>query len=271
VHGARRRKESVGATRVTRAVTALIVTGITLTSCTGRPDSLVSPSPSATGSGPVQAADASGQLAGRAAAAQDRRYTAAYLLTVKGRPAATLTVGVASDDSWAVSVPGGALGGTATVVIAHTAAGWYQCPLLPTPSCVQLPAGLPAKSDPRFQHIFTDWLGVLTDRQSAISVAHADAPPGAAGQCFSVEPNAAGLAAPMDAGIYCFDADGTLTAASIAAGSLTLAGAPTAPFPSVTLPGPVVPGAPLGTASLPPPPPPPSPTASATASPARTP
>jgi hypothetical protein len=254
--------------RVTSAVIALIVAGITLTGCTGGPDPLASgsPTPAVTGTAALQASDAWGQLAGRVAAAQDRRYTASYMLAVSGRSPATLSVSVATDGSWEVVVPGGALGGTATVAIAHTAAGWYQCPILPTPTCIALPGGLPAKSDPRFQHIFTDWLDVLIDRQSAISVATTNPISGARGQCFSVEPNAAGLAAPMDAGIYCFDSDGTLTAAKIATGTLTLGGS-AAPFPTVTLPGPVVAGSPLGLAS--PPPPPPSPSASG--SPSRTP
>jgi hypothetical protein len=264
----RRRKESATAARVTSAVIALIVAGITLTGCTGGPDPLssASPTPGVTGSAALQAADAWGQLAGRVAAAQDRRYTASYQLTASGKAPATLSVSVANDGSWEVVIPGGALGGTATVAIAHTTAGWYQCPMLPTPTCIALPGGLPVKSDPRFQHIFTDWLDVLINRQSAISVAAANPIAGSRGQCFSVEPNAAGLAAPMDAGIYCFDSDGTLTAAKIAAGSLAV-GASGAPLASVTLPGPVVAGSPLGLAS--PPAPPPSPSASA--SPARTP
>lgn len=238
------------------------------TGCTGKAPTQPDDAGKPTGTGALQASDAWGQLAGRVAAAQDRRYVASYSLTVKGRPAATLSVTIATDGSWQVVVPGGALGGTATVALARTPAGMYQCPLLPAPSCVLAGPGLPSRSDPHFQHIFTDWLDVLRNRQSAISVDNAKAPAGARGQCFSVEPNAAALAAPLDAGVYCFDADGTLTAATIAAGALVLIGAPVPAPPTITLPGPVVPGALLGTAS---PPPSPSPTASPSVSPSRTP
>ncbi len=244
-----------------------IVLAAAAAGCTGTPpDVATSPSAAPTGSAALQPDDAWGQLAGRVAAAQDRHYVASYTQTVKGRPVSTLTVTIATNGDWSVVVPGGALGGTATVLLAHTAAGVYQCPLLPTPTCLSAGAALPAKSDPHFQHLFTDWLGVLRNRQSAISVDAAAPIAGARGSCFSVEPNAAGLAAPLDAGIYCFDVDGTLTAATVAAGTLLLVGTP-APAPAaVTLPGPIVPGALLGTAA---PPPPPSPTASA--SPSRTP
>ena len=81
---------------------------------------------------------------------------------------------------------------------------------------------------------------------------------GAAGQCFSVEPNSAALTSPVDAGIYCYDADGTLTAAALALGTLTLTGAPAPAPPAITLPAPVVAGTPLPTTS-------PSPTAPASA------
>jgi len=258
-----------GAATQAAVAALLLVTTVTAAGCTGRPPAGPGTSPTASATGDAyQASDAWGQLAGRVAAAQDRRYIASYSLTAKGRPAATLTVTIATDGSWQVVVPGGALGGTATVALARTPAGVYQCPLLPAPSCVLAGPGLPTRSDPHFQHIFTDWLDVLRNRQSAISVDNAKAPAGARGQCFSVEPNAAALAAPLDAGIYCFDADGTLTAATIAAGALVLIGAPVPAPPTVTLPGPVVPGALLGTAS---PPPSPSPSASPSASASKTP
>ena len=57
--------------------------------------------------------------------------------------------------------------------------------------------------------------------------------PGARGACYSVESNSAALAPPVDPGIYCYAADGTLTAARVGFGTLTLA-------------GPVAPGAAIG-------------------------
>ena len=54
--------------------------------------------------------------------------------------------------------------------------------------------------------------------------------PGARGQCFSVQSNSAGLTSPVDPGVYCYDDNGTLTAAALPLGTLTLASAP-APGP----------------------------------------
>jgi hypothetical protein len=250
---------------------ALGAVGVAATGCTGgaRGDGQPSPTPSTTGSADLQAAEARGQLAGLVAAALDRHYAASYTQKAKGRAAGTLRVSLLGADAWQVVVAGGALGGTVDVALTRTPAGLYQCPLQPTPSCLSAGSALPGRSDPRFQHIFTDWLSVLRDPRSAISVDSAQPPAGARGRCFSVEPNVAALAAPLDAGVYCFDPDGTLTAATIAAGTLILVGAALPAPASITLPGPVVPGAPLGTAAPPTPPPttaPASPTASASSS-----
>jgi hypothetical protein len=179
---------------------------------------------------------------------------AAYTLQTKGRPARTVAVTIATDGSWLVAVPGGALGGTADVAIADTKAGLYQCALGPPPGCVRVAnadGALPTRNDPRVHHLFTDWLRALGNREAALSVATAAPLPGSRGQCFSIEANSAALAPPVDPGIYCFDEKGTLTAASLALGTLTLASAPAPAPPTVTLPGPVVPGTPLGTAAPP--------------------
>jgi hypothetical protein len=216
------------------------------------------PSPSP---GPTGPTDAWGQLAARVATAQDKRYVATYTLTSRSRPARTVTVTVAADGTWLVTVPGGALGGTADVAVADTPAGLYQCLLGATPGatpgCVRVadPTGtLPARNDPRVEDLFTSWLPILTDRDQAIAVNNATLK-GAQGQCFSIEPNSAALAPPVDAGIYCYDAGGTLTAAALAIGTFMLTGAPTPAPPTVALPAPIVPGQPVPTAS-------PSPTAS---------
>ncbi|MEN3306186.1 MAG: hypothetical protein V7603_2388 [Micromonosporaceae bacterium] len=231
---------------------ALLAAG---TACTGQPPAR--PGEAASGSPvPTAPADAWGRLAARVAAAQDKRYVAGYTLTTTGRAPRLVTVTVALDGSWLVSIPGGALGGTIDVAVADSTAGLFQCAVSgASPGCVRV-AGtdgrLPARLDPRVQHLFTDWLGVLTDRQVAISVDVAAALPGSHGQCFSIEPSSASLAAPVDAGIYCYDADGTLTAAALGLGTLVLAGTPTAPPPTAALPGPVVPRDPLPVAGTPP-------------------
>ena len=137
--------------------------------------------------------------------------------------------------------------------------GLFECSLGTQANCFRIgnpDAALPARSDPRVYHVFTDWLRVFGNRDAAISVDTAAPLPGSRGQCFSIEPNSAALASPVDPGVYCYDDKGTLTAAALAMGTLTLASAPAPAPPSVVLPGPVVPGTPPATAA------PPSPSAS---------
>lgn len=216
------------------------------------------------------------ELAAHAAAAQDLAGVSVYTLAAAGRPDRSILVVRATDGSWRVDVPGGALGGTADVSIVATPDGQFQCALAAPPArgeCVPVPAdGLTGATDPRVQHVFTDWLEVLTDRSAAVAVAHADPPAGVAGRCFAVQPSSASLLAPLDAGTYCFEPDGTLTGAELELGTLTLTGADRTAPPSVDLPGPVVPGGePLPTASPTPPPgstPSPGPTPSPSTSPA---
>jgi hypothetical protein len=129
-----------------------------------------------------------------------------------------------------------------------------------TPGCAKV-SRLTAATDPRVQHVFTDWIGALVDRDTALSVAAAPLLPGATGECFSVESTSAALAPPVDPGIYCYGSDGTLTAARSGFGTLTLAGPVGAAPPSVAQPAPTVARGALPMAA---PPPPPSPTATPT-------
>jgi hypothetical protein len=211
------------------------------------------------------------QLAGLAAAAKDKRYVATYTLATAKRPDRTVTVALATDGTWVVAVPAGALGGLADIAIYHSGAGTFQCTLGPaagtagtrpdlgplTPGCVAV-ASLPQANDPQVEHIFTDWIDALVDRATALSVAAAPVLPGARGTCFSVESTAAALAPPVDPGVYCYDPDGVLTGAKIGFGTLTLAGAVAAAPPSVTMPGPTV-SRPLLTMTAPSPPTSPAP------------
>jgi hypothetical protein len=239
----------VGTPRI--AMTAVVLCAATLAAagCSAHPPILPDQMPS----DPVPTAptDPWGQLAGRVAAARDSRYVAAYTLKSRDRTR-TVTVTIAADGSWLVSIPGGALGGTVDVTIAHNGSGLYQCT---SAGCVRVAGAdgaLPPRSDPRVQHVFTDWLGALGNRDAAISVDTAAPLPGVRGDCFSIEPNSAALATPVDPGVYCYDDKGTLTAAALAMGTFTLASAPAPAPPSVVLPAPVVPGAALGTAAPPP-------------------
>ncbi|WP_345636591.1 hypothetical protein [Rugosimonospora acidiphila] len=263
--------------RLRTGVAAIVLVGVlSAVGCGSTPPPPADPSPSPAPTGPT---DAWGQLAARVATSQDKRYTATYTLTSHGRPARTVSVTIAADGSWLVTIPGGALSGTVDVAVADTRNGLYQCALSPVPAapdptddesadpdgtppspaptgCVRVAdstGALPAAADPRVEYLFTTWLPILTDRDQAIAVNNATMQ-GAKGQCFSIQPNSAALTPPVDAGIYCYDTDGTLTGAALPMGTFLLASGPGAAPPTVALPAPVVPGTPVATASPTPPP-----------------
>lgn len=199
------------------------------------------------------------KLAARAAAAKDLRQVAFYVLKTKDRPDRTVGISRATDGSWRVDVPGSAHGGTVDIALVYTAKTLHQC-ALPNGGCIKVDGKLPGTSDPKISHLISDWLNVMTDRQQAIAVSVTQPLPGAAGECYAIESSAVALPIPMDAGIYCYEKDGTLTAARFSVGTLLLAGQPGAAPPAIGLPGPVVNGALLPLAA---PPAPPSPSASA--------
>ncbi|QLQ40223.2 hypothetical protein [Micromonospora robiginosa] len=183
---------------------------------------------------PVQVDAARDELAGLAAAAQDRHFTATYAFAPPGGPSRTLTWTSANDGGWRVDVPGWGRGGTVDVSLAGTSDGLFQC-ALPSTARV-LPAGcvrlgdtddaVPRRLDPRVQHPFTDWLEVLTDREAPLAVSPATPPAGVTGRCYAVDSTAASMNAPLDVGVYCFGEDGTPLAVRAAFGSLTLTGRP---------------------------------------------
>ncbi|MFY1634721.1 hypothetical protein ACN27F_15825 [Solwaraspora sp. WMMB335] len=203
--------------------------------------------------------DARMQLAAAAATASDLHATTLYTLSTTDRVDRTVTVVTATDGSWRVDIPGGALAGAVDIAMAGNADGLFQCRLASAqqpaaPSCVRLgdpDVDVDPAVDPRLQHLFTDWLSVLTDRRAPLAVSVADPLAGADGTCFSVESTTASLQPPLDVGIYCYRADGTLTAARLAVGGLVLAGTPGAAPQSITLPGPVTAGAAMRTGGPP--------------------
>jgi hypothetical protein len=207
------------------------------------------------------------QLAARAAAAKDLRQVAGYVFKSPKRPDRRVVVTRAKDGTWRVDVPGGAHGGAVDIAVVFAGGALHQCALAagnhPYSGCVKVSGALPAKADVKVHHLITDWQNMLTDRRLALAVAEVAPLPGARGRCYSVESTAASIALPMDAGIYCYETDGTLTAARVSFGTLTLEGTPGLAPPSVQLPGPVVPGTPLPLAA----PPSPKPSASASATP----
>jgi hypothetical protein len=260
---------------VTSLVLALFVTTFGVAGC-GRshPPHIGGPTtPAATTLGPAD------RLAGFAAAAQDQKYVAAYTYRSHGHADRTVVVSVAQDGTWSVNVPGGALGGGADVSIVGTKDGVYQCvlggvattlgpppsvapvvspspgaspsppPPAPTritaPACTKVAAAghtVPSRYDPIMEHPFTDWLTILSSRNAPVSVFNAQPVTGAAGTCFSIEPSAASLAPVVQAGIFCFLANGTLTSMTLANSSLTMVGTPAPGAPTNTLPGPITPG-----------------------------
>ncbi|HEX6970485.1 MAG TPA: hypothetical protein VF174_16960 [Micromonosporaceae bacterium] len=216
-----------------------------------------SPPPTTDGS-EVREVPARNRLAALAAAAADRRFTAAYRLSVTDRADRTVTVALADDGTWRLDVSGGAADGRSDVAVVRTADGLYECEPAQVdspigPSCVRVagPDGaLPADAVLWVHHLFTDWVHALSDRQAPLAVSDGEPLPGAAGSCFAVESTSASLEPPLAVGTYCYAADGTLTGARVTSGTLVLAGAPLPAPDTVSLPGPVVVGAPFG--SVPP-------------------
>ena len=234
---------------------ALMVAG-----CGGAETQVAAPAPESL---PPDTSSARADLAARAALAQDHRYSALYDYDAKdGQGVRAVVATVATDGSWRVDVPGGALGGSVDVSIVQTTEGVYQC-TLPTaanpvsPSCARVAdAGkrVPKEYDPKVQRVFRQWLSVFQDRQAPLSVVAAQPLPGAQGSCYSVDTVSASLRAPVDVGIYCYSDQGLLTAARVGYGTLTLVSVAQPP-PRVDLPGPITGASPLETKSPPPPPP----------------
>jgi hypothetical protein len=220
------------------------------------------PDPEPTAAGPLPEPGARTQLAGLAAAAQDRHLAATYRLSVPDRDDRLVSVVLADDGSWRVDIPGGALGGTADVAVARNEIGLFQCALA-VPSCARVgdpDDRLGAGIDPRIQRPFVYARSVLTDSAAPLAVSATATLPGVTGRCYAVETTTASVGSPLDVGIYCYADDGTLTGARLSYGTLVLAAEPAAAPPSIDMPGPVTPDAPLRMAS-PPPPPTPTPTA----------
>jgi hypothetical protein len=235
-----------------------------------KPPTLISDNPSVTSAPP---SDPRAQLAGLVAAAQDQNFVAPYTLVTDGQANRTVLVTRSADGSARVDVPGGALSGGANVSIVANADGIYQCLLggpattlagvpAPTPSASASPSvpptpqfvapacvrvadpdeSIPKKYDPVIQHVFTDWMQVMTDRDAPILVFLAAPLAHSTGQCFSIEPSSASIAPPMQAGIFCYLPNGTLTAAALAHYTLTIIGSPASAPPSNPMPGPVTDG-----------------------------
>lgn len=230
----------------------ILATGALLAACSDPP-------PTTDTSTPDAPDDPRTVLAARAALARDLHQVASYQVKSPDRPDRTVTITSAKDGSWRLDVPGQALGGTVDIALVSTKAGLYQC-ALPAAGCVRI-SRVTSSFDPKLQHVFTDWLAVFMDRDAALAVSVAAALPGVQGSCFAVDSSAVSVKAPLDAGIFCYAENGTLTGARTSAGTLSLLGTPSAGPDSVTLPGAIKDGQPLTNAA------PPSPSPSVTVTP----
>jgi hypothetical protein len=249
--------------RVVRAG-LLLTLCVVLGACSGDP-----PPPDTTPSATAPQTDRD-RLAGLVAAAKDRRYLAAYTLRAPNRPDRTVTVAYGVDNSWVVSIPGGAWSGLADIAMFADPGGQrYECvigwavgaagrrpDLDLRPGCTKIDT-LAKATDPGLHHVFFDSTDPLLDRGSALSVAATAALPNTTGSCFSVESTSAALAPPVLTGTYCYRPDGILTGARLAIGTLTLGSVVDAP-PSVAMPAPAVSASPLPLVAPSAPPPAPS-------------
>ena len=107
------------------ALAVILATTLAATGCDDNATPVVAPTGQLSGQPSVQPA-ARDQLAGLAAAAKDKRYVATYTLSTAKRADRTVTVAVATDGSWVVAVPAGALGGLADIAIFHAGDGTFR-------------------------------------------------------------------------------------------------------------------------------------------------
>jgi hypothetical protein len=191
--------------------------------------------------------------------AQDKAYAALYTLDGGDGRQHNVVATIGADGTWRVDVSDAVLGGTTDVSIVSTKAGVYQCTVSSsnnpiTPTCVKVAAvgkRVPNGYSPQVERLFRQWLPVFADRQSALSVTEVQPLAGAQGSCFSIDSISASLKAPVDIGIYCYSADGVLTAARVDFGVLKLVNQVAGPA-TVELPGPDVPGQAMTTDAPPP-------------------
>lgn len=258
--------------RIKLAIFAALTAVIALSGCTSTASSQNDPQPSlaphpTSGEHAMGSTKAASELAGRAAAAKDKHYTAEYKLTrgnKKDAEPVTVKVAVATDGTWRIDIPGGAEGGKSDVTLAWNRQGYYQCTDKKESTCISIADAaddVPKKYDPVIQHVFTDWLDILLNHNAPLSTAFTKALPGAAkGTCYSLKRNSVNVAAPLPTSVYCVTADGTITAVRSSFGRLELASKLRDASPNTTLPADTGDDEPLGTS--PPPSPKPSPSKS---------
>jgi hypothetical protein len=187
---------------------------------------------------------ADARLAAKAALAQDQYYSATYSYTpARGGAASAVRVDrTAQGFLIELAAPADASSvARVTTIVFHPAGDYYCRSTSSAGGCVRQDKAGEAAEDAepaRMARAFRGWLRTLADHNAPLSVAPA-APPGrATGTCFSVEGVAAALDPPVDAGVYCFDDAGRITALQLARGTLIATGFGAAKA-TVALPAPV--------------------------------
>lgn len=224
------------ATRAFLAATALCCLAVSMSGCGGAPaHSSSDPAPPDAQLPPAQ------RLAGQAALAQDKTFSADYRYTPNGGQQTTAHVertsaGIRLD----IAVAANQTTMASTVSIVRIANGTYRCIAVAAAQGCQSVDNKQIPEDPRFEHVFDDWLSILSSSSAALSVTTVKKKTGALagvkGTCFSVEGVTASLKPPVDPGTYCFD-DGTVTAAQFSGAVMILATTGLAPA-SISLPAP---------------------------------
>lgn len=200
---------------------ALLVGALLLAACTdGSPEAEPTPtvSPSASPS-----TDAATTLARLAATSAKSSYSASYTVT-GAHPGRAYLVRTPNGYRFELATGTGTTARRAMLI--RTTAGTVSCTVVPKPvTCLKVAGpgkGVPAVFDAGLQHVFSDYLVLLSRGGPAYTVT--DALPGSGGgQCFDValaaSPAPAGAVA---AGTYCFDPDGVPTRVTYPSGSLVL-------------------------------------------------
>ncbi|MDX6275469.1 MAG: hypothetical protein QOJ92_2679 [Frankiales bacterium] len=182
------------------------------------------PTPSETAP-PIPAATALGQLASLGAAAS---YSATYVVT--GSSPGTARI-FRTRNGFRFELTTGKPGNRRKAVLIRTPSGSVSCTIAPTPmTCLLVALGnkpVPPLFDAGLQHVFSDYLVVLSKPSTAVRVSAAVAESPQDGACFRVAPTKAPLV--VATGTYCIAPDGVVTRVIYPSGQVVLSSRGPAP------------------------------------------
>lgn len=207
--------------RLPRAA-ALVSLGLALTACSSSTKPSASPTPTVSPSA-SPAVSAAVQLARLAALSAKSSYSASYTVT-GAHPGRVYVLRTPSGYRFELATGAGKTARRAMLI--RTTAGTVSCTVVPTPvTCLKVAGpgkGLPAVFDAGLQHVFSDYLVLLSRVGADYTVTEAIAG-SAGGQCFDVSPVASPApTGAVAAGTYCFGPDGVPTRVTYPSGSLVL-------------------------------------------------